>query len=139
MTKSVSHTNACLHGQGIPRTTNVKTPVITSCGHARLELLTNLLYTVPGPKMLWEFGELGYDFSINYCTRTVLINNSCRVDPKPIRWDYLQRPLPPSAARRDRRPAAICVQTTIVFETSDFQLNLGKRASAQHLPEQPRP
>jgi hypothetical protein len=41
----------------------------------------------PGPKMLWQFGELGYDYSINTCTDGS-INNNCRTDPKPIRWDY---------------------------------------------------
>ncbi len=35
---------------------------------------------VPGPKMIWQFGELGYDVSIDY---------DCRVCPKPIRWNYL--------------------------------------------------
>ena len=23
----------------------------------------------PGPKMIWQFGELGYDYSINHCTK----------------------------------------------------------------------
>ena len=57
-------------------------------------LATNAAFflTVPGPKMIWQFGELGYDFSIN--------NNSdgsgyddqggFRTDPKPIRWDYFE-------------------------------------------------
>jgi hypothetical protein len=45
----------------------------------------------PGPKMLTEFGELGYDYSINWCTNgTVDPSGSCRLTPKPIRWDYLQ-------------------------------------------------
>ncbi len=38
------------------------------------------LFTIPGPKMLWQFQELGYDYSIDYNTR---------VGEKPIRWDYL--------------------------------------------------
>ena len=25
---------------------------------------------VPGPKMIWQFGEIGYDYSINYNDRT---------------------------------------------------------------------
>ncbi len=41
----------------------------------------------PGPKMLWEFGELGYDLSINRCTDGS-INDSCRLTPKPPHWDY---------------------------------------------------
>jgi hypothetical protein len=39
--------------------------------------------------MLWQFGELGYDYSINTCTNGSN-NNNCRLDPKPIRWDYLE-------------------------------------------------
>jgi glycosidase len=50
---------------------------------------------IPGPKMLWQFGELGYDFSITYCPSTNTVpqpypDQRCRVDPKPIRWDYAQ-------------------------------------------------
>src|SRR5437762_12483696 len=30
----------------------------------------------PGPKMLWEFGELGYDSSINLCSDGTT-NNNC--------------------------------------------------------------
>jgi glycosidase len=41
----------------------------------------------PGPKMLWEFGELGYDLSINRCTNGT-INDSCRLTPKPPHWEY---------------------------------------------------
>lgn len=56
-------------------------------GLKRLELDGAFLFTIPGPKMLWQFGELGYDYAINYCENGT-INNNCRVDPKPIRWDY---------------------------------------------------
>ncbi len=45
----------------------------------RVKLCEALFYTIPGPKMLWQFGELGYDYSINY---------NGRVGDKPIRWDY---------------------------------------------------
>lgn len=53
----------------------------------RIELTGAFFYAAPGPKMLWQFGELGYDFSINRCTDGS-INNNCRLDNKPIRWDY---------------------------------------------------
>jgi glycosidase len=55
----------------------------------RMELNTVFFLTIPGPKMIWQFGELGYDFSINRCADGS-INNNCRLTPKPIRWDYLQ-------------------------------------------------
>ena len=44
----------------------------------------------PGPKMLWQFGELGYDFSINYCPSNGSVSDACRLDPKPLKWDYQQ-------------------------------------------------
>jgi hypothetical protein len=36
----------------------------------RVKLASAFFYTLPGPKMLWQFGELGYDISINYNGRT---------------------------------------------------------------------
>jgi glycosidase len=45
----------------------------------RMELAGAFFFPVPGPKMIWQFGELGYDYSIDY---------DCRVCSKPIRWDY---------------------------------------------------
>lgn len=49
---------------------------------ARTEGMAAILMAIPGPKMIWQFGELGYDFSIN--------SNGGRTNPKPIRWDYYQ-------------------------------------------------
>lgn len=62
----------------------------------RLELASVLYYSVPGPKMLWQFGELGYDYHINTCADTTVIEEGCRIGIKPIRWDYLE-----SKDRRD--------------------------------------
>ncbi len=45
------------------------------------------LLTIPGPKMIWQFGELGYDYSINYCTDGS-ISDDFRTSKKPIAWDY---------------------------------------------------
>ncbi len=45
----------------------------------RMELAAMFFYPVPGPKMLWQFGELGYDVSINY---------NGRVGVKPVKWEY---------------------------------------------------
>ena len=46
----------------------------------RMELSTLFFLAMPGPKMIWQFGELGYDISIDQNGRT---------GEKPIRWDYL--------------------------------------------------
>lgn len=43
-----------------------------------------LFMGIPGPKMVWEFGELGYDYSIMF--------NGGRTANKPPRWDYFDQP-----------------------------------------------
>lgn len=48
-------------------------------GLSRVKAAATIFYTVPGPKMLWQFGELGYDVSIN---------EGGRVSPKPVKWEY---------------------------------------------------
>jgi hypothetical protein len=63
----------------------------TATGLARNAMTTVFWGLAPGPKMLTEFGELGFDYSVNWCTNgTVDPSGSCRETPKPIRWDYLQ-------------------------------------------------
>ena len=49
----------------------------------RSELCAAFLFTTPGPKMMWQFQELGYDYSIDY---------NGRVGEKPVRWDYKEEP-----------------------------------------------
>lgn len=56
----------------------------------RSELSAAFYLILPGPKMIWQFGELGYDYSINTCSDSVTISDECRVAEKPIRWDYLE-------------------------------------------------
>jgi 1,4-alpha-glucan branching enzyme len=60
----------------------------TATALKRMELGAAFLFTIPGPKMIWQFGELGYNYSINTCENGS-IDNNCRLSPKPIRWDYL--------------------------------------------------
>jgi hypothetical protein len=55
----------------------------------RMEMSTAFLLSMPGPKMIWQFGELGYDYSINTCENGSVSDN-CRLASKPIRWDYQQ-------------------------------------------------
>ena len=50
---------------------------------------TAFFLTVPGPKMIWEFGELGYDYSINSNESGTSESENYRTDPKPVKWDYL--------------------------------------------------
>ncbi len=53
----------------------------------RMETASVMFFTIPGPKMLWQFGELGFDYSINRCDNGT-INNDCRLSIKPAVWDY---------------------------------------------------
>lgn len=57
-------------------------------GLKRNEMAAAFWAMIPGPKMMWQFGELGYDKSINTCDDGVTINNNCRLSPKPILWSY---------------------------------------------------
>jgi len=47
----------------------------------RQKLVNVFFLTLPGPKMIWQFGELGYDVSIE---------EDCRVCEKPIYWNYYE-------------------------------------------------
>ena len=55
----------------------------------RMKLGAAFFMTVPGPKMIWQFQELGYDFSINRCPDGT-ISNDCRTAAKPVRWDFYE-------------------------------------------------
>lgn len=62
----------------------------TATALQRAQLAAAFFLSMPGPKLIWQFGELGYDYSINYCENGT-VNNDCRTNKKPIRWDYLQQ------------------------------------------------
>lgn len=40
--------------------------------------------------MIWQFGELGYDFSINSNETGTAVSEEYRTSRKPIRWDYYE-------------------------------------------------
>ena len=62
----------------------------SATGLKRNEMAAAFWALTPGPKLMWQFGELGYDFSINTCTNLTVDANNCRLAEKPIKWDYLQ-------------------------------------------------
>lgn len=63
----------------------------TAIALRRDEMAAAFYFCMPGPKMIWEFGELGYDYSRCYQS-TNGEGGDCnkKLDPKPIRWDYQQ-------------------------------------------------
>ncbi|MGM0459382.1 MAG: alpha-amylase family glycosyl hydrolase [Bacteroidota bacterium] len=62
---------------------------------SRQKLAGAFFFTIPGPKMIWQFGELGYGGNTNECLKPGGSGNGdCsasdpgRTDEKPVRWDY---------------------------------------------------
>ena len=87
----------------------------------RIKLASAFYYTLPGPKMLWQFGELGYDISINF---------NGRVGNKPIPWgDAYELNYYQDSARQElyRTTAAIINLVddySEVFEDGEFSARL---------------
>ncbi len=75
------------------------------------------LFTVPGPKMIWQFGELGYDYGLGEDGRS-------RTQPMPIPWDeYL--PNPARVELYNTYRALIHLKTNHeVFRTTDTDMSL---------------
>lgn len=80
----------------------------------REELAGAFYFTIPGPKMIWQFGELGYEISINQNGRT---------GNKPILWNYFEN--------QDRKEIYNTWNKLIqlklkydIFKTSDFTLDV---------------
>ncbi len=97
------------NGVGSYSTKNEKTAL------NRMKLAHAFLLAVPGPKMIWQFGELGYDISIEENGRT---------GEKPILWEYR------NDTDRYRLYRTIAemnkLKTTVpAFGTSDFDIDLG--------------
>ena len=91
----------------------------TNTALKRAALTATFFYTIPGPKMLWQFGERGYDYSINFPSYT----SNSRLDQKPPRWDYMKN--------ENRVYLYDLVSSLIklhkenpVFETATFDFNL---------------
>ncbi len=57
----------------------------------RMELIHAFFLSIPGPKMMWMFDELGYDLSINDCGNGT-IDPNCRTSNKPVLWSYADEP-----------------------------------------------
>ena len=53
--------------------------------HQRLSAMGSVLFLVPGPKMIWHFGDLGWDRSLWTCNagNVSFSNPDCKLDTKP--------------------------------------------------------
>ena len=90
----------------------------------RTELCASFFFTIPGPKMIWQFGELGYDYDLHY--------NDDKLGPKPIRWDYYDDP------NRQRLFQVYSTLTTLkqsqpVFNTTNFSIDVADTMKTIHL------
>lgn len=73
------------YGNGISSLTDTIVKVEKMIDRLKIGWAFNLLF--PGPRMIWQFGELGYDVSIDFNGRT---------GEKPVRWYYYD-----NAARKE--------------------------------------
>lgn len=80
----------------------------------RQELAAAFFFSVPGPKMIWQFGELGYEISIDQNGRT---------GEKPIHWEYFA-----DSRRRELYNVYAKLikfrKNNPVFSTTNFQYSL---------------
>lgn len=83
---------------------------------SRQELAGMFLFTIPGPKMIWQFGELGYDISID---------ENGRVGRKPIYWDYFDNSNRKQIYNTWATMIAFKKKYPEVFNTTNFTLNVG--------------
>ncbi len=103
---------AITYGNATNPSHNAKDPY-TALG--RMQGLAVSFLTQPGPRMIWQFGEIGYDISIDY---------PCRTCNKPILWSYLQQ------GRRqqllDVYKATLALRNNYeTFRSLNFQASLG--------------
>lgn len=97
----------------------------------RQEMIAAFLMAIPGPKMIWQFDELGYPYSINYCPDGT-INPDCRTANKPIRWDYFEDP---DRYRLYRAFGAVfkLKRDYPTFSTSNFNIDVAGSGKIVHL------
>lgn len=101
---------------------NIKNPLI---GYDRMKLVGAFLFTIPGPKMLWQFQEVGYDYTIEFNGRT---------GNKPVRWDYARDPKRKNIHKVYKYLIGL-KRDYPAFSSSDFSIDAGssmKRISINH-------
>lgn len=91
----------------------------------RMGAVAAFVMGIPGPKMFWQFDELGYDYSINFNGRT---------GNKPLVWNYLEEP-----NRAELYEVYRAVNTLkrdeAALSTNDYNLDVagkGKRIQLNH-------
>ena len=97
-------------------------------GMDRLAMAHAFLLAIPGPKMIWQWGELGYDISIFDCLNGTF-EEQCKLDEKPAPWADLGNANRLKLAKTIAALAKL-KQEQSVFGTYDFNVDaagMGKR------------
>ncbi|XZF13439.1 alpha-amylase family glycosyl hydrolase [Chitinophagaceae bacterium MMS25-I14] len=89
-------------------------------GLDRIKLNATFFFTVPGPKMIWQFGELGYDSSIN--------SGGGRTDPKAMLWQYYSDPVRGALYQHFRSLINLKVQYPQAMNTTQYTMSTGSTA-----------
>ncbi|HEX2394313.1 MAG TPA: alpha-amylase family glycosyl hydrolase [Bacteroidales bacterium] len=99
---------------------NIKDPITAL---KRMELAGAFFFTIPGPKMIWQFGELGYDVSIDF---------NGRLGEKPVKWEYF--------SNADRKHLYLIWAKILdlrgkydVFNTDDYTISAGNSESMKKI------
>jgi len=98
---------------------------------SRMGMAASFFIPVCGPKMLWQFQELGYDKSINLCPNGT-IDAGCRTDPKPILWNYYFN-LNRRKLFNVYRKLIELKKTAPALESSNFTLNVGANVAFKRI------
>jgi hypothetical protein len=90
-------------------------------GLDRIKAAAAIFFSIPGPKMFWQFGELGYDISID---------ENGRIGAKPVKWEYFDDES--RHALFEHFSTLINLKTSKkIFETTDFTITGGSTLSKQ--------
>ncbi len=88
----------------------------------RMKLAGVFFILLPGPKMIWQFAELGYDYSIFTCSNGTVSEN-CKLDSKPIKWDYQSVSARKELFSNYKKLIALKKENDL-FSTLDFDVSL---------------
>ena len=90
-----------------------------STGLKRTEAAAVILMSLPGPKMIWQFGELGYDIALDR-------EGNQHLNPKPPHWEYYD-----VSARKNLYDVFAKMNklrnTNTTFYTSDYTIDLANQ------------
>ena len=97
----------------------------------RLEMMHAFLLAIPGPKMMWNWGELGYQISIFDCLNGTF-EEGCKLNEKPAPWEDLENEHRVGLAKTI---AALnhLKKTQPVFGTYDFNVDGSGKGKRLHL------